>query len=227
MTKRWLLGLAMLSAAANGFAQHARVLVDGDRLARLPAASRFLLPDGSLLSIQTVIQACSSIQSAGVLYFDPADSSCRSAFVLSPPDLPDTIQLEEGMVVFNRLTRETCLPGRCQVVIAGSGIPPEGEPPVVVDSFTADPSSLTAPGITTLAWASTNADACSVSDDQGGGPQAVAADGFLDRNVAVTTTFTLTCTNPAHSDQAGLVVTVSEGPVSDPIFADRFDATPD
>lgn len=222
MTGRWWLWLVLSGMAANVSADQVRVLVDGQRLAQLPTLSRFLLPDGSLLSYQDLVLACSNLQTSGVLHYRPDDGTCRPAWLLSPPDLPDRIDLTEGIQVFNRLTRETCAPGRCQVVVQGTSLAPGGGPaesPVTIDGFTASPVSLVGAGTTTLSWTTSNADACTLSDDQGTPTISVSTSGSADRTIDTTTLFTLACSNAVSSDTAATTVTVTVPPQAASGFA--------
>lgn len=218
----WLLPAASL-LATSALAEHSRILADGNRLGSLPVEARFLLPEGGMLSYQHLIEACRDLQARGVVYFRPDTGHCQSVTQVPFSDLPDEPLPAEGIVVFNRMTRETCLPGHCQVVagVAGGGTG-TGVPNAVVESFSAVPESVVGSGTTTLSWVSSEADSCTLDDDQGSASVGVPTTGSLDREVGVTTEFTLTCINAASSDAASLTVTVTEA-YADPVFADRFE----
>lgn len=118
--------LLLAGSLPPAWADHARVLVDGQRLGSLPVEAGFLLPDGTYLFYQTLYEACRDHQAAGDLYFRPDTSECHPLIEVSPPDLPERIELGDGVVVFNQLTRETCLPGKCVVTVGG--VPAGGGP---------------------------------------------------------------------------------------------------
>jgi hypothetical protein len=81
-------------------------------------------------------------------------------------------------------------------------------PPVPTVSISANPTSVTSGGSTTLAWSSTNATACTASNGWSGaeatsGTQAI-------NNLTTTTTYTLTCTGAGGSANQSVTVTVAQ-----------------
>ncbi|UZR28800.1 glycosyl hydrolase family 18 protein [Methylococcus mesophilus] len=93
-----------------------------------------------------------------------------------------------------------------QLVWQDGGSPPPPPAPQIV-SFTATPSSIAAGASSTLAWQAENADACSAS---GGWTGYRATAGTESVQPAVTTIYTLTCTNAgARSATASISVTVT------------------
>lgn len=99
-----------------------------------------------------------------------------------------------------------------QVIVSGTPSPPTPpSPPAglpVVNSFTANPPSITAGNWATLSWNVSNA--TSVTIDQGIG--AVVSSGNTSVSPVATTTYTLTATNAAGSTPAMTQVIVSGAP---------------
>jgi hypothetical protein len=211
----------LLACSQAAAAEHARVLLDGRALTTTTVEAAFLLPDGSILTHDRLIRACSHLQISGLLYYRPDSDHCQPLHQINQAELPDARPAAGKILVFNRLTRETCSPGHCQVVFGGAAGWPGGGPvmPVSIDSLTATPDSREGPGMVTLAWTSSSAEQCSLQDDQGSAPEAVALSGSIERLVTSTTVFSLSCINASSSDTAMVEVIVI---VSDPIFADRF-----
>lgn len=214
IASRWLWAVA-LGISTQAAAQPISVLVEGAELTRSTVPTRFLLPDGAVLSYQDVVLACSRLQAAGVLHFYADDATCRPARLLPPERLPDVVDLAEGVQIFDERTRESCKPGRCKVVATGADpASGGGPPPVSINSFVANPAALTGSGVATLSWDTFFASSCTLSDDRGG-TDPVAISGSVARTVDATTLFTLDCINAVSSDSAAVTVTVSVGPEAD------------
>lgn len=145
--KRHWLSLAGLLVCGQVAAGPIRVIVDGENLDRLAVEAVFLLPDGSQQSWQALLTDCFAGQGTGVLVYDPDLGSCRPIELALPSEWPDAFDLDAGVMVFDTLTRETCLPGECVVTVsgavAGGGTGP-GEPP---DPIFADGFELLVPQI--------------------------------------------------------------------------------
>ncbi|WP_376695647.1 hypothetical protein [Wenzhouxiangella sp. EGI_FJ10305] len=138
MKQRYCLPLAGLLVCGQVAAGPVRVIVDGEKLEGLAVEAVFLLPDGTQQTWQSLLADCFAQQGAGLLVYDPGSGDCRPFELALPSEWPDTFELEGGVVVFDTLTRETCLPGEC-VVTAGGGAPTGGpvEPPdpIFADGF--------------------------------------------------------------------------------------------
>ena len=78
----------------------------------------------------------------------------------------------------------------------------------VIDSFTADMSTIVEGEQTTLRWTTTNADSASIDNGVG----QVELDGFITVDPLVTTTYTLVVTNNHGSASANLTITVNQLP---------------
>lgn len=140
--KNWYwLPLACLLASGSLAAGSVRVIVDGKQLDRLAVDAAFLLPDGRQQTWQSLLADCFAEQGTGVLVYDPEFGSCRPIELALPSEWPDAFDLDAGVLVFDTLTRETCLPGECVVTVSGSvagGGTGPGEPPdptIFADGF--------------------------------------------------------------------------------------------
>jgi hypothetical protein len=76
-------------------------------------------------------------------------------------------------------------------------------------TLSASPTSVTAGGLTTLTWTTTNATACTGSGGNFTGSQAVES-GSASITVAATTTFTLSCTGPGGTAEQTVTVTATQ-----------------
>jgi len=102
----------------------------------------------------------------------------------------------------------------------GSGGDDGGNPPAVSLTLTAVPATVTAGTSSTLTWTSTNATDCSAG---GGWTGSLSLSGSeATENLAVTTTYNLTCTGPGGSASQSATVTVS--PVTAGVFPLRVEA---
>lgn len=128
-------GLVVCTSAAAG---PVRVIVDGEKLEGLAVEAVFLLPDGTQQTRQSILAGCYNQQGSGLLVYDPGVGTCRPFELALPSEWPDTFELEGGVVVFDTLTRETCLPGECVVTTGGgapAGDPVEPPDPIFADDF--------------------------------------------------------------------------------------------
>ncbi|NEZ02713.1 hypothetical protein G4Y73_00955 [Wenzhouxiangella sp. XN201] len=119
-----------------------RVVVDGERLDQLSVEAVFGLPDGTQQTWQALLAGCFPQQGAGLLVYDPDLGNCLPFDQALPSEWPDAFDLEAGVVIFDTLTRETCLPGECVVTVGGAPAggdpgPGPGEPPdpIFADDF--------------------------------------------------------------------------------------------
>lgn len=79
--------------------------------------------------------------------------------------------------------------------------------------LTASPTSVTAGGLTTLSWTTTNATACTASGGAFTGNPATGS-GSVSVAVSATTTYTLTCTGPGGSASGTASVTATSAPAT-------------
>jgi len=89
------------------------------------------------------------------------------------------------------------------------GIQIVDSPPTVV--LTAMPTTVTAGGVTTLSWTTTNASACTASGGTFTGPEQTGS-GSLSVSVAATTTYSLACSGPGGSATGTVKVTATQAP---------------
>lgn len=137
--KRHWLVLACLLAGGPLAAGPVRVIVDGEQLDGLAVVEAvFLLPDGRQQTWQAVLSGCFAQQGAGLLVYDPDVGNCRPFELALPSEWPESFDLEGGVVIFDTLTRETCLPGECVVTVGGAAAgagPIESPDPIFADDF--------------------------------------------------------------------------------------------
>ena len=88
-----------------------------------------------------------------------------------------------------------------------SGDTPAGGTPAPTVTFSANPSTVSSGGATTLNWSSTDATACSASSGWSGSKQTNNSE-TID-NILVTTDYTITCTGAGGFDSKTVTVTVS------------------
>ncbi len=94
------------------------------------------------------------------------------------------------------------------VVVSASGTTPTPAP--TVDSFTANPSTITEGESTTLSWTTTNATSVTVTDGAGNTVYSgTAVDGSTTVSPTATTTYTLTATGDGGTATASVTVTVN------------------
>ncbi len=87
-------------------------------------------------------------------------------------------------------------------------------PPPTIDSFSANPTSITSGQSATLSWATTNATSCTINGSS------VSVDGSMTVSPTSTTTYTLTATGAGGTVSQDVTVTVnSAAPVIDSFYA--------
>ena len=129
---------------------------------------------------------------------------------------PLAVAANDSMVVFPTATTTYTLtavgtggPVTSQVTVTMGGIPP-----VTIDSFTADASSIPVGGSCTLSWATSNATSCTLDD--GSGPVAVAAADSMVVSPTTDTTYTLTAQGVGGPVTSQVTVTVTSTPPPPP-----------
>ncbi len=111
------------------------------------------------------------------------------------------------------------------VVVSSSATPPPAPAPTV-DSFTANPTTITAGQSSTLSWTTTNATSVTVTDGNGTTVYSgTAVDGSTTVSPTATTTYTLTATGDGGTATASVTVTVNPATVPAPTV-DSFTANP-
>jgi hypothetical protein len=80
-------------------------------------------------------------------------------------------------------------------------------PAPTLDTFTANPTSVSSGGTTVLTWSGTNITACTASNGWTGSKK--AADTFTTGALTATTTFTLSCDGPGGSVSKSVTVVVN------------------
>lgn len=135
---RWLVFGGLLTGAAE--ASTVRIIVDGEGLDQIAVEPTFILPDGSSQTWQSLLADCFAQQGAGVLVYDPDFGSCRPFELALPSERADAFDLGAGLVIFDTLTRETCLPGKCVVTVGGApagggSAPVDPTDPIFADGF--------------------------------------------------------------------------------------------
>ena len=98
----------------------------------------------------------------------------------------------------------------------------EPDPPCEIDSFSANPDTITQGEDTRLSWSTTNGTGASIN--QGVGSVTPVARGSVPDDPEETTTYTLTCSGPGGDDTASVEVTVVPPP--EPCVIDSFSANP-
>lgn len=98
------------------------------------------------------------------------------------------------------------LPPGCITIVTkpAEAPPPPPPPPPVINTFSAEPQTITAGGRITLSWNVSNAETVNIQPEIG----AVGATGSLMLSPASTTTYTLTATSATGSQTASVTVTV-------------------
>jgi hypothetical protein len=128
--------LALLVGLVCRPAEASRVvlLVDSHRLLELDVPAQHLLPDGRVIEHDRLIRACGPSRTSGWVVYDPASEGCRQAIGMALSfQLPEYPQAS-GVVVFDRVSRQQCDPGACQVLVGA----PLGDP-LFTDRFEASP----------------------------------------------------------------------------------------
>ncbi|BBB31845.1 hypothetical protein TTHT_0221 [Thermotomaculum hydrothermale] len=110
------------------------------------------------------------------------------------------------------------------VVVSTSGSTPTPAP--TVDSFTADPTTITEGESSTLSWQTTNATSVTIKDGNGSTVYSGSSvDGSTTVSPTSTTTYTLTATGDGGTATASVTVTVNSAPAPAPTV-DSFTADP-
>jgi uncharacterized protein YkwD len=107
-----------------------------------------------------------------------------------------------------------------QVTVTVAAAPPPTIP--VINSFTANPASISAGGSSTLSWSVTGATSVSINP----GAPSVPASGSATSTPAATTTYTLTATNAEGSVTRQVTVTVAAAPPPAVPVINSFTASP-
>lgn len=192
------------------------------------------LPQQGLVPVEVIASACNLGRGGDLRVYDLASGDCAE---IAGPGRPAAHQpsldaLLEGDVLEGRPVQEAldmghfvwydlrtdraCVAEAC-LVLFGSTAPVS----VTVDSFTATPEVIEIDEQTVLAWDSTGATSCTLSDDRGGGSVDVTTSGSVVRSPLFTTVFSLTCRNDQSSDSREATVTVTNS--SEIIFLDGFE----
>ncbi len=126
-----------------------------------------------------------------------------------------------GSIYYGGSFALTATPGNYQFTVIGIPLAPQqyglyglaivNAPPTV--TLKASPATVTAGGLTTLSWTTTNASACTASGGAFTGSETTGS-GSAAVSVAATTTYTLACTGAGGSDSATATVTTTPAPAS-------------
>ena len=101
-------------------------------------------------------------------------------------------------------------------------LPSDPDPPCEIDSFSANPSTITEGGSSSLRWRTTNGTGASIDPDVG--KVTPVASGSTPVSPPETTTYELTCSGEGGNDTASVEVIVRPPP--DPCEIDSFSANP-